>query len=97
MTSRIERAIGIPVETANERLALLTARELEVADAFANGLTSRRIGEQLGISPKTVDIHRGNIKIKLQAKTTVDVVRYVLLKRIVDSIRRGGKRAARRD
>ena len=85
-TKTLEKILGVSADYAAERLGELTPRELEVAGRFADGLDARQIGAELGISPKTVDIHRGNIKIKLGVKSTVNIVRIVLLLRLVDAL-----------
>lgn len=46
-------------------LARLSAREREVFELMLHGGSSKEIGRQLGISPKTVDVHRANILHKL--------------------------------
>jgi DNA-binding NarL/FixJ family response regulator len=89
-TKTIEKILGLQASHATERLGDLTPRESEVAGLFADGLNGHQIGAKLGISPKTVDIHRSKIKIKLGVKSTVDLVRFVLLKRLVDAF---GKRS----
>lgn len=43
----------------------LTAREREVFVRVAEGRTNREIGAELGVSPKTVDVHRSNLMRKL--------------------------------
>jgi DNA-binding NarL/FixJ family response regulator len=43
----------------------LTAREREVATGLARGLTNKQIGRELGISHRTVEIHRARLKRKL--------------------------------
>lgn len=48
---------------------LLTGRELEVLKLIGQGYTSKEIGGLLGISDKTVDAHRENIKKKLRLNT----------------------------
>ena len=50
-------------------LALLTAAERQVANRVATGLTSRQIGEELFISPRTVDAHLTHIYRKLDINT----------------------------
>jgi PAS domain S-box-containing protein len=50
-------------------VAPLTAREREVARAVMGGLTSKAIGRQLGISPRTVEAHRARLMKKLGAAT----------------------------
>ncbi len=47
----------------------LTPAERQVADLVADGLTSRQIGEQLFVSPRTVDAHLTNIYRKLEINT----------------------------
>jgi len=63
------------------RLANLTARELEVLDLMVSGKKNRKIAEILGISTKTLDIHRANIMRKMQTKTVADLVRWCLMER----------------
>lgn len=58
-----------------EALARLTPREREVFDYFIEGRTSKQIALQLGLSSKTVDIHRAHILLKLQVSSVVDLVR----------------------
>ncbi|MEN6559494.1 MAG: PAS domain-containing protein [Acidobacteriota bacterium] len=43
----------------------LTQKEIEVANMIESGLTSKEIGRLLDISPRTVEIHRGNLRRKL--------------------------------
>jgi len=56
---------------------LLTEREREVLKELAGGASSKEAGRRLGISPRTVDVHRARIKEKLKAKRAVDLVRMV--------------------
>lgn len=56
----------------------LTAREQDVLRLVAQGLGTRAIGEQLGMSVKTVDSHRRNIRNKLGLDTSRDLVRYAV-------------------
>lgn len=44
---------------------ILTKRELEVFNLVKQGMTSKQIGEQFGISYRTIEIHRSNIIRKL--------------------------------
>lgn len=54
---------------------LLTPREREVLDAIAQGLTHREVGERLGISPRTVEVHKGRVMDKLGTKTLAELLR----------------------
>ena len=60
--------------------APLTPREQEVARLVASGHLSKDIAALLQISPRTVDSHRANIRKKLHAHSTAEVVRYGLSK-----------------
>ena len=59
---------------AQALFATLTNREAEVADLVAVGATNKEIGKKLGISPRTVEIHRANAMAKLGAKSVARVV-----------------------
>lgn len=56
----------------------LTPREREVLHLVADGLTSREIGETLGISPRTVDVHRKHMMDKLRAPSLAALVRLAI-------------------
>lgn len=58
---------------AGERLARLTAREQEVFSHLLQGSSSKEIAKQLGLSPRTVDIHRKNILIKCRASSVLEL------------------------
>ena len=53
----------------------LTPREHEVMTAIAQGMTHREAGALLGISPRTVEVHKGRVMEKLGAKTLAELVR----------------------
>ncbi len=55
-------------------LESLTKREAEVLGALADGLQSKMIAWQLGISTRTVEMHRSNILAKLGARNTSQAV-----------------------
>lgn len=59
---------------ARSALESLTDRELEVFQLIGEGRDMRQIGRQLHLSKKTVEAHRANIKEKLGAVTTREVV-----------------------
>jgi len=65
-------------------LDLLTRREREVLRLIAQGATTKEIAERLGISPKTAQVHRDNLKQKLNLRTTAALVRYAIKHRIVN-------------
>jgi two-component system response regulator FixJ len=74
-----------------ERLAELTPREIEVLDLMVGGRTNKMIAEYLGISRKTLDIHRSKVMGKMKARTVADLVRW----RMLDQSGPGGATAVR--
>jgi FixJ family two-component response regulator len=58
-----------------QRLDALTAREREVLDRVAHGLHAKEIGAALGISPRTVEVHKARIMAKLGARNVAELVR----------------------
>ncbi|SIR32050.1 LuxR C-terminal-related transcriptional regulator [Pseudacidovorax sp. RU35E] len=58
--------------------AELTPREREVAAHLMQGLTSKEIGRALGISHRTVEIHRARLMRKYAAATTAELVQKLL-------------------
>lgn len=63
---------------AKGRIERLTEREREVLNCVANGLSNRKIGERLEISPRTVEIHRANMLNKLGASHTSQAIRLAI-------------------
>lgn len=59
-----------------EAAAQLSAREVEILRHVAQGLSSREIGEQLFISPRTVDTHRNNLMQKLDIHNIAGLIRF---------------------
>jgi two-component system response regulator FixJ len=63
------------VRDAAVRLQALTPRERDVLDGLAQGLPNKTIAYDLGISPRTVEIHRANLMTKLQARSLSEALR----------------------
>jgi len=87
MLERIQRALKIAVEThavvrhrevLAQRIGALTAREQQVLAGVLEGKPSKSIARDLGISAKTVDVYRANIKEKLGATSIASLVKDVL-------------------
>jgi two-component system, LuxR family, response regulator FixJ len=76
--NRDERAERGDWERVDRRLSDLTAREREIADLLVAGLANRQIAEKLGISVRTVEVHRASIMRKTNAKGLAELVRMVL-------------------
>lgn len=60
---------------ANVLLGVLTPREREVLDGLAQGLPNKTIAYDLGISPRTVEVHRANLMAKLEVRSLSDALR----------------------
>ncbi|NCZ83917.1 MAG: hypothetical protein EBX64_12415 [Betaproteobacteria bacterium] len=70
------RPLGL--ELVDRVLAKLTAREREVLEVVTKGLNQREAGELLGISRRTVEVHKRRIMAKLQVNSVSELIRFVL-------------------
>lgn len=80
----IEEAFGRQTRTQKEAsrrtefdrlMASLTPREKEVMDLVVSGRHNREIAEVLGISPRTVEVHKARMMVKLHVDSVPDLVR----------------------
>ena len=79
MSERIlEAYTGRETNTSGSPVRKLSDREFEVFQFISQGLSTRAIAEHLHLSMKTVEVHRANIKEKLELKTATDLVRYAV-------------------
>jgi two-component system, NarL family, response regulator NreC len=62
----------------------LTDREHEVFQLAAEGLNNPQIAERLSLSPRTVEMHRGNMMRKLGLKSQTDLVKYAVKRGMVE-------------
>ena len=62
----------------------LSNREFEVLKLISLGKSSKDIAENLCVSPQTVSTHRARILKKLSLRTTAELIRYALQKRLAD-------------
>ncbi|MGD8330153.1 MAG: response regulator transcription factor [Acidobacteriota bacterium] len=61
-----------------ERIDLLTSREMEVMQLVVEGRANKEIAFDLGLSPRTVEIHRARVMAKMNADSLPDLVRQFL-------------------
>jgi RNA polymerase sigma factor (sigma-70 family) len=61
-----------------EKLSRLTAREREVLEHAVKGLHAKEIAALLGISPRTVEVHRTRIMEKLEVRNIAELVRFAV-------------------
>lgn len=67
------------IEGPQYRSVRLTPREREIAPLIGQGMTSRMIGEQLGISGRTVETHRARLMKKFGVKNTAELVSQIVV------------------
>ncbi|MEA2975244.1 MAG: two-component system, LuxR family, response regulator FixJ [Alphaproteobacteria bacterium] len=77
LRNRAEHNAGNILPQQFPRQDLLTPREREVLHQIASGASNKEAGRKLGISPRTVEVHRAHIMGKLAAKNAADLVRIV--------------------
>jgi RNA polymerase sigma factor (sigma-70 family) len=58
-----------------QRIAQLTPREQEVMRMVVSGKSNRAIAEVLGLSPKTIEVHRAHVMNKMKVRSLADLVR----------------------
>ena len=74
----LEAMVGPAGKTGDAPETRLSDRELEVLRLFGEGWSTEEIATRLHLSPKTVDVHRANIKEKLSLKTTPEFQRHAI-------------------
>jgi two-component system response regulator DctR len=80
LMDRVEEALSASCEAAaatevQSRLATLSIREREVLDLILAGKMNKVIADELGISMRTVEVHRAHIFDKMNVKTAVELAR----------------------
>jgi two-component system, LuxR family, response regulator FixJ len=69
---------------ARQCVRALTERERQVLVGVMEGNANKEIAIELGISPRTVEIHRSNMLLRLKARSTADAVRIGLESGLLD-------------
>jgi two-component system response regulator FixJ len=75
---RAQQSAASKVSATFPGAELLTPREREVLEQIAHGASNKEAGRTLGISPRTIEVHRARVMEKLEARNTADLVRIVL-------------------
>jgi two-component system response regulator FixJ len=87
LVDRVQKALTRDRETREElkehgrirtRIAALTPREREVLDLLTLGKENKMMAQDLGLSPRTVEIHRAHVMEKMGAKSVAQLVRMVM-------------------
>lgn len=83
LVQAIDRALsGLPAQRVAHALhgslskgSTLSAREREILALVVDGLDNKRIGKSLGISHRTVEVHKSRVMSKLGARNLADLIR----------------------
>lgn len=73
-----ERTQSAQAKLARRLVAALTPRETAVMEKLVEGLSNKAVAQYLGISPRTVEVYRAQIMVKLKAGNLSDIVRIAL-------------------
>ncbi len=65
-------------QNLNDSKTNLSVREIEVLKLFAEGMTYKKIGNFLNISPRTVETHKENILSKLNLNSKAEMIRFAV-------------------
>ncbi|MFO1488470.1 MAG: response regulator transcription factor [Verrucomicrobiota bacterium] len=76
MSNRILNSLSDKRPQSSSPIARLSDRELEILQLIGRGKDSHEIAQQLHLSVKTVDTHRGNLKEKLELKNGTELICY---------------------
>lgn len=74
----LEKHLANPDSPINCAPSSLTARELEIVELIAQGITTKEIGKKLFLSHHTIYTHRRNIMKKLQVKSASELILYAV-------------------
>lgn len=78
---RRRRESSSQLEQLQARLQTLTPRELEVMELVVQGHPNKVVASTLGVSPKTVEVHRANVMRKTHSNSLAELVKLVLAAR----------------
>lgn len=76
----LQRSRNEPPGNTADAIRTLTMREIEVLEFLRTGKTTKEIAFGLGLSARTVDIHRANIKKKLGLRSGTELIAFALAK-----------------
>jgi two-component system, NarL family, nitrate/nitrite response regulator NarL len=62
----------------NLDISVLSKSELQTLQLFADGFTNKEISEKLSVDTRTIEKHKSNIKVKLNLKSNVDMIKFAI-------------------
>lgn len=88
VSANVEKAFdagpGVYMDINNDYEKPLTSRELEVLKCLANGMSSPQTADKMGITVRTVDVHKTNTYRKLKLRNISQLVHYAIRHKLVD-------------
>jgi len=75
---RVSEPVSPSSVSDGERLSRLSPRERQVFELVADGLTTRAIAESLGITVRTVEVHRHKVVTKLEVPNTASLIKLAI-------------------
>ncbi len=85
ITQQVVDAIARAKTTGSSAVSILTEREREVLKLITDGLSSKEIASDLGVSLKTIDSHRSNLMKKLDIHKVSGLVRFAIRSGLVEA------------
>jgi DNA-binding NarL/FixJ family response regulator len=85
ITQQVVDAIARPGEPKQRGISILTERERQVLKLISEGLSSKEIASDLGISLRTIDSHRSNLMEKLNIHKVSGLVRFAIRSGLVEA------------
>jgi FixJ family two-component response regulator len=73
--SRDQKAAHTEIDELQRRYGLLTARERQVFSLVTSGLLNKQAGAELGVSERTIKVHRARVMLKMDAESLAELVR----------------------
>ncbi|MFI4854484.1 MAG: response regulator transcription factor [Phycisphaerales bacterium JB065] len=70
----------------DDRIATLTPRERQVMEMVVNGMANKQVAAELGLSEKTIEVHRKHVMDKMQAGNVADLIRMAMRASTIQAI-----------
>ena len=67
-----------------ENQALINAREIEILECVASGMSAKEIARQINLAPRTVERYIEMIRLKLRARNSVHMVTCAIQQRLIE-------------
>ncbi|HUQ93952.1 MAG TPA: response regulator transcription factor, partial [Bryobacteraceae bacterium] len=84
LSPAVSRAVLEDYQQTSDPFDSLTAREREVLQMLAEGKVAKEIATALDVSVFTVDAHRGRILKKLGLKSSTELVKFAMRRRLIE-------------